>query len=52
VLATADELAAAAKLVMRKAARIPVAVVRGYTYERAAGTGRALIMPPERDFFR
>jgi coenzyme F420-0:L-glutamate ligase/coenzyme F420-1:gamma-L-glutamate ligase len=52
VLATADELAAAAELVMGKTAGIPVAVVRGYPYERAAGTGRALIMPPERDFFR
>ena len=52
VLATADELAAAAELVMGKTAGIPVAVVRGYAYERAAGTGRALIMPPERDFFR
>jgi len=26
--------------------------VCGYPYERAAGTGRALIMPPERDLFR
>jgi len=52
VLATADELAAAAELVMGKTAGIPVAVVRGYPYARAAGTGRALIIPPERDFFR
>ena len=52
VLATADELAAAAELVMGKTAGIPVAVVRGYPYERAAGRGRALIMPAERDLFR
>jgi coenzyme F420-0:L-glutamate ligase / coenzyme F420-1:gamma-L-glutamate ligase len=52
VLATADELAAAAELVMGKTTGMPVAVVRGYPYERAAGTGRALIMPPERDLFR
>ena len=52
VLATADELAAAAELVMGKTAGIPVAIVRGFPYERAAGTGRALIMPPERDLFR
>jgi len=52
LLATADELAAAAELVMGKTTGIPVAVVRGYPYERAAGTGRALIMPPERDLFR
>jgi coenzyme F420-0:L-glutamate ligase/coenzyme F420-1:gamma-L-glutamate ligase len=52
VLATADELAAAAELVMGKTAEIPVAIVRGYPYKRATGTGRALIMPPERDLFR
>ena len=52
VLATADELAAAAELVMGKTAGIPVAIVRGYPYEPAAGTGRALILPPERDLFR
>ena len=52
VLAVADELAGAAELVMGKTAGIPIAIVRGYPYERAAGTGRALIMPPERDLFR
>ena len=52
VLATADELAAAAELVMGKIAGIPVAIVRGYPYERAAGRGRDLILPPERDLFR
>jgi coenzyme F420-0:L-glutamate ligase/coenzyme F420-1:gamma-L-glutamate ligase len=52
VLAVADELAAAAELVMGKTAGIPVAIVRGYPYERGAGNSRALIMPPERDLFR
>jgi coenzyme F420-0:L-glutamate ligase/coenzyme F420-1:gamma-L-glutamate ligase len=52
VLAVADELAAAAELVMGKTAGIPVAIIRGYPYEPAAGTGRALIMPPDRDLFR
>jgi coenzyme F420-0:L-glutamate ligase/coenzyme F420-1:gamma-L-glutamate ligase len=52
VLAVADEIAAAAELVMAKTAGIPVAIVRGYPYEPAAGTGRALIMAPERDLFR
>jgi coenzyme F420-0:L-glutamate ligase / coenzyme F420-1:gamma-L-glutamate ligase len=52
VLAVADELAAAAELVMAKTAGIPVAIIRGYPYEPAAGTGRALIMPPDRDLFR
>ncbi len=52
VLAVADELAAAAELVMGKTAGIPVAIVRGYPYERGSGTGRDLLMPPERDLFR
>jgi coenzyme F420-0:L-glutamate ligase / coenzyme F420-1:gamma-L-glutamate ligase len=52
VLAVADELAAAAELVMGKTAGIPVAIVRGYPYERGSGTGRDLLMPTERDLFR
>jgi coenzyme F420-0:L-glutamate ligase/coenzyme F420-1:gamma-L-glutamate ligase len=52
VLAVADELAASSELVMGKTAGIPAAIVRGYPYEPAAGTGRALLMPPERDLFR
>ncbi len=52
VLAVADELAAAAELVMGKTAGIPVAIVRGYPYERGSGTARDLLMPPGRDLFR
>ena len=52
VLAVADELAAAAELVMGKTAGIPVAIVRGYPYKGGSGTGRDLLMPPERDLFR
>jgi coenzyme F420-0:L-glutamate ligase/coenzyme F420-1:gamma-L-glutamate ligase len=52
VLAVADELAASSELVMGKTAGIPAAIIRGYPYEPAAGTGRTLIMPPERDLFR
>jgi coenzyme F420-0:L-glutamate ligase / coenzyme F420-1:gamma-L-glutamate ligase len=52
VLAVADELAAAAELVMGKTKAIPVAVVRNYPYERGSGTGRDLLMEPERDLFR
>ena len=52
VLAVADEVAAAAELVMGKTAGIPLAVVRGYEYARGEGTGRDLLMPPERDMFR
>jgi coenzyme F420-0:L-glutamate ligase/coenzyme F420-1:gamma-L-glutamate ligase len=52
VLAVADEIAAAAELVMGKTMGIPVAVVRDYPYERGLGTGRDLLMDPERDLFR
>jgi len=52
VLAIADELAAAAELVMGKTDGIPIAIVRGYAYGKDAGTGRDLLMPPERDMFR
>jgi coenzyme F420-0:L-glutamate ligase / coenzyme F420-1:gamma-L-glutamate ligase len=50
-IAVADELAAAAQLVMGKADGIPVAVVRGLD---VAGEGNAheLVIPPERDLFR
>ena len=52
VLAVADELASAAELVMGKTDGIPVAVVRGYGYGRGDGTGKDLLMPPEKDMFR
>ena len=52
VLAVADELAAAAELVMGKTTGVPVAVVRNYGYRRGQGTGLDLLMPPERDLFR
>jgi coenzyme F420-0:L-glutamate ligase / coenzyme F420-1:gamma-L-glutamate ligase len=52
VLAVADELAAAAELVMGKTGGIPLAIVRGYSYSPAPGAARELLMPPERDMFR
>ncbi|WP_025745962.1 coenzyme F420-0:L-glutamate ligase [Kallotenue papyrolyticum] len=52
VMAVADELAAAAELVMGKLDQRPVAVVRGYAYQPGAGTAQQLVMPPERDLFR
>ena len=50
-IAVADEIAAAAELVMGKTAGIPAAVVRGVDI---AGDGRGadLVMPRERDLFR
>ena len=52
VLAVADELAAAAELVMGKTEGIPLAIVRGYPYSPASGSAKELLMPPERDMFR
>jgi coenzyme F420-0:L-glutamate ligase/coenzyme F420-1:gamma-L-glutamate ligase len=52
VVALADEVAAAAGLVMGKAARVPVAVVRGLEVDAPAGPARALVRPPEEDLFR
>jgi coenzyme F420-0:L-glutamate ligase/coenzyme F420-1:gamma-L-glutamate ligase len=54
ILAVADEVAAAAELVMHKLAGRPVAIVRGYRAPLSGGpgSGRDLIMAPERDLFR
>lgn len=52
VLAIADELAAAAELVMGKLDARPVAVVRGYPWQAAAASGKDLLMDPRRDMFR
>jgi coenzyme F420-0:L-glutamate ligase / coenzyme F420-1:gamma-L-glutamate ligase len=51
VIAVADELAAAAELVKGKTTGVPVAVVRGADFS-GAGSGKDLVMPPERDLFR
>jgi coenzyme F420-0:L-glutamate ligase/coenzyme F420-1:gamma-L-glutamate ligase len=51
-LAVADELASAAELVMGKVDRIPIAVIRGYSYTRGEGTATQLVRAPEKDLFR
>ncbi|MCS7386157.1 MAG: coenzyme F420-0:L-glutamate ligase [archaeon GB-1867-005] len=51
-MAVADELAAAAELVMGKADGIPVAIIRGYDYPRGEGSSKDLIYPEEKDLFR
>lgn len=51
VIATADEIAGAAELVMGKTSRIPAAIVRGLELD-GSGTARELVMPAERDLFR
>ncbi|MGI8856448.1 MAG: coenzyme F420-0:L-glutamate ligase [Thermomicrobiales bacterium] len=52
VMAVADELAGAAELVMGKIDMVPVAVIRGFAYDRGDGTGHDLIMDPTKDLFR
>ncbi|MBV8823178.1 MAG: coenzyme F420-0:L-glutamate ligase [Ktedonobacteraceae bacterium] len=51
-IAVADELAAAAELVMGKIERIPVALIRGYTYILAEGDARSLLRDSAIDLFR
>lgn len=52
ILAVADEIASAAELVMRKSARIPVAIVKGMPHRPHAGSGAELIRKKENDLFR
>ncbi len=51
VIALADEIAAAAELVMGKTGRVPAAVVRGLSVA-GEGTGADLVMPRAVDLFR
>jgi coenzyme F420-0:L-glutamate ligase / coenzyme F420-1:gamma-L-glutamate ligase len=51
-IAAADELAAAADLVMGKADGIPAALIRGYEGPRGEGRGSDLIRAPADDMFR
>jgi coenzyme F420-0:L-glutamate ligase/coenzyme F420-1:gamma-L-glutamate ligase len=51
-IAIADELASAAELVMRKSDGIPVAIIRGVTYNKEIGSIAYLIRPKEEDLFR
>ena len=50
-IAVADEIAAAAELVLGKTEGIPAAIVRGVDVA-GDGTGQDLLMPRERDLFR
>lgn len=51
VLAIADDVAAAAGLVMQKTARVPAVIVRGLDLD-GDGSGRDLIRPAAEDLFR
>jgi coenzyme F420-0:L-glutamate ligase/coenzyme F420-1:gamma-L-glutamate ligase len=52
VIAVADELAAAAGLVMGKAAGRPVVLIYGTPIELGEGAAREMLRPPARDLFR
>jgi coenzyme F420-0:L-glutamate ligase / coenzyme F420-1:gamma-L-glutamate ligase len=52
ILAVADELAAAAGLVMGKAAGTPVVVIRGYCYRPVLEPAASIIRPASEDLFR
>jgi len=52
VVAVADELAAAAGLLMEKDAAIPAVLIRGYRYAQVESDSKKLIRPAEADLFR
>jgi coenzyme F420-0:L-glutamate ligase/coenzyme F420-1:gamma-L-glutamate ligase len=52
ILAVADELAAAAGLVMGKSDGVPVVVIRGYYYRPADERATSIIRPAAEDLFR
>jgi len=52
MLATADELASAAELVMGKVDRVPAALVRGLSYALGQGSAKQLVRPAANDLFR
>ena len=51
-IAIADELAAAAELVMAKLDRVPVAIIKGYHYNSRDTGINSLVRNPDRDLFR
>lgn len=51
-ISIADELAAAADLVMGKASGIPAALIRGYRVPSGSGLGSDLVRPAGEDLFR
>jgi coenzyme F420-0:L-glutamate ligase/coenzyme F420-1:gamma-L-glutamate ligase len=52
IIAVADQLAAAAGLVMRKAEGCPVALIRGFEWQPAEGSASSIVRRPEQDLFR
>ncbi|RPJ85825.1 MAG: coenzyme F420-0:L-glutamate ligase [Acidobacteria bacterium] len=52
IVASADELAGAAEIVMGKTRRVPAVLVRGFSWTGAEGTGKQLLRAPSGDLFR
>ncbi len=52
IIAVADQLAAAAGLLMAKPAGIPVVLLRGFDWQPAEGSARPLLRKPDQDLFR
>jgi coenzyme F420-0:L-glutamate ligase/coenzyme F420-1:gamma-L-glutamate ligase len=52
ILAVADELAAAAGLLMGKSEGTPVVIIRGYRYKRKSQPASSIIRPAAEDLFR
>jgi coenzyme F420-0:L-glutamate ligase / coenzyme F420-1:gamma-L-glutamate ligase len=52
IVAVADQLAAAAGVVMRKAEGCPVALIRGFDFQPSESTARSLLRKPDQDLFR
>jgi coenzyme F420-0:L-glutamate ligase/coenzyme F420-1:gamma-L-glutamate ligase len=52
ILAVADELAAAAGLLMGKAEGVPAVLIRGYRYKPASENAASIIRPAAEDLFR
>ena len=50
-IATIDEIASAAELVMKKSINIPIAIVRGFEYEKSNEDASLLIRDQQEDFF-
>ena len=52
IIATADELAAAAGLAMPKSASTPAVIIRNYPFKPATASATTIIRPPGLDLFR
>ncbi|MDA4131219.1 MAG: coenzyme F420-0:L-glutamate ligase [Thaumarchaeota archaeon] len=52
VICVADELASAAELCMNKLDRVPVAIIRGYPFNKAEISAKQIARKPSRDLFR